>query len=408
VKLILVNRYFFPDRSATSQMAADLAFDQAARGLEVHAITSRQRYEDASALLPPLEGVAGVRIHRVWTSRLGRQHLAGRAVDYATFYASAAIRLFALARRGDVIIAKTDPPLICVIAAVVAKLRRAILVNWIQDVFPEVATRLGMKWLAGPLGAPVVALRDRALRAARANVVLGERMADEVARILGNRESVRTIANWADGANIVPVPRESNTLRSAWELGERFVVGYSGNMGRAHDFEAILGACAALRERADVAFVFIGGGPQRRRIEDEIALRSLRNVQLRPYQPRESLSQSLGAVDVHLVTLRPSMEGLVLPSKFYGIAAAGRPTIAIGDPDGEIARIVSIERCGTVVSAGDVAGLVAAIDAMARDPEATARMGARARAAFERRFDMPLALGRWDALIRNFGAREGD
>jgi colanic acid biosynthesis glycosyl transferase WcaI len=135
VKVVFVNRYFFPDHSATSQILSDLAFFLAERGWEVHVVTSRQRYDDAGAGLLPHEIVQRVRIHRVWTSGFGRRWLPGRAVDYLSFYLAAAWRLIALLSAGDIVVAKTDPPLISVVAAVAARMRRAKLVNWWQDVF---------------------------------------------------------------------------------------------------------------------------------------------------------------------------------------------------------------------------------------------------------------------------------
>src|SRR6185295_20168968 len=115
MKIVFVNRFFFPDHSATSQLLTDLAFYLAGSGHEVHVVTSRQRYEDPGALLPSAEVANGVKIHRIWTSRFGRDKLHGRAVDYATFYLSAGWRLFRLAGPGDTIVAKTDPPLISVV-----------------------------------------------------------------------------------------------------------------------------------------------------------------------------------------------------------------------------------------------------------------------------------------------------
>ena len=174
VKLIFLNRYFHPDISATSQMLTSLALHLASRGSEVHVITSRQRYDDAQADLPASESVGGVHIHRVRTSRFGRQGLAGRAIDYASFYLSSCVRLVSIAKRGDVVIAKTDPPLISVPAGLVARLRGARLVNWLQDVFPEVAARMGMR--LGLIAGASRAARDASLRRAAMDGGRGERV----------------------------------------------------------------------------------------------------------------------------------------------------------------------------------------------------------------------------------------
>ena len=109
MRLVFVNRFFFPDHSATSQILTDLCFALAARGHEVRVVTSRLRYDDPSTALPANETVSGVAVHRVWTSRFGRGALLGRAMDYLTFYLSAWWRLMRLADRGTIMVEKTDP-----------------------------------------------------------------------------------------------------------------------------------------------------------------------------------------------------------------------------------------------------------------------------------------------------------
>src|SRR5258708_38215746 len=121
--LLFVNRYFHPDHSATSQMLSDLSFHLAERGWRVEVVTSRQRYDDSSANLPSRETVHGVEVRRVWSARFGRGVLPGRALDYATFYASAFLMLLRRAHRGSTIIALSHPPLIFVTAAFAGMLR---------------------------------------------------------------------------------------------------------------------------------------------------------------------------------------------------------------------------------------------------------------------------------------------
>src|SRR5579863_9044773 len=142
-KVVFVNRYFFPDQSASSQMLSDLSFGLAQRGFSIHVICSRQLYDNARAALPPLEAIDGVTVHRGWTTRFGRDRLVGRALDYISFYLSSAWILAKILKRGDTAVAKTDPPLISIVAMAAAKAKGAHLVNWLQDIFPEVASRLG-------------------------------------------------------------------------------------------------------------------------------------------------------------------------------------------------------------------------------------------------------------------------
>ena len=147
-------------------------------------------------------------------------------------------------------------------------------------------------------------------------------------------------------------------------------------------------------------FVFVGGGALRPKLEQEALKRKLSNFRMRPYQPKDRLGETLALADVHLVSLNPALEGLIVPSKFYGIAAAGRPTIFIGAKDGEVARLVEESGSGFTVPAGDGEELVNRILELARDQDLCATLGARARVAFERQWDKAQALAKWEALLR--------
>ncbi len=400
MRVIFLNRYFHPDHSATSQMLSDLAFFLAGAGHEVCVVTSSQRYDDAGAKLPLRERVDGVEVHRVRTTRFGRDQLIGRALDYTSFYFAAGWRLWRIARAGDVIVAKTDPPLISVVAAMVARRRGARHVNWVQDVFPEVAEALGMRALAGPQAGLLRRLRNGSFRSAAANVVLSEGMAAVVARAGAAAGCIRVIPNWADMEAIRPVAAADNPLRSAWGLADKFVACYSGNMSRVHEFDTILGAAERLGASAGaIAFVFIGGGAQRGMIEDEVRRRGLTNVQFRPYQDRAGLSFSLGVGDVHLVSQRPEVEGYVYPSKLYGILAAGRPLVFIGDREGEIGALVEREGIGVAVRQGDAAGLADQLLRLAGDRALREAMGRRARVLLCERYDKGIALKAWLGLL---------
>ena len=412
-RLIFVNRYFHPDGSATSQMLSDLAFALGHRGMPVEIITSRLRYDRPGEVLLPFEQIEGVTVHRVRTSRFGRSRLVGRAIDYLTFYVMATWTLLRLARAGDTVVVKTDPPMMSVLAWPVVRLRRARLVNWLQDVFPEIAERVGVGG-GGAMRALFRVLRwprNLSLRRADINVVVGERMGEHLTALGVTASRIVHISNWADGAFIHPVEREANPLRAAWQLGDDFVVGYSGNLGRAHEAETLIAAIAATASRASgnarmtdvcppVRWLFIGGGALIDGMRREIERRGLAgHVDFRPYVPREQLAQSLSAADVHLVSLRPDLEGLVVPSKFYGIAAAGRPAVFIGDADGEISRLLSRHACGRTTQQGDGEALARVILELAADPETCRRYGANARRAFEAGFDKAAGADRWQALL---------
>jgi colanic acid biosynthesis glycosyl transferase WcaI len=400
-KVVFVNRYYRPDHSATSQMLTDLAQALAARGFDVRVVCSRQLYDQPGARLPRHETLLGVNVHRVATTTFGRGRLLGRALDYASFYAACALKLLTLVRRGDVLIAKTDPPLLSILAAPIATIKRAALINWQQDVFPEVASRLGSNPLPSALDDVLRRLRDASLRAAKMNVLIGGRMRAYLAGRGIPESKLCVIENWADAEVIRPKPPAASALRVRLDLVDRFVVCYSGNLGRAHEFETLLAAANTLRRDPSFVFLIIGSGAKMDAFKRAVADCALENFRFLPYQPRESLEDSLAAADVHLASLLPALEGLIVPSKLYGILAAGRPLIFIGDSDGDIGLLIRRARCGVAVAVGDSIALADSLRNLQANPESRARMGILARQILCEELSVRHAVERWTALIES-------
>lgn len=403
-RVIFVNRYFYPDISATSQMLTDLVHFLSATGdYELHVICSRRLYAEPRARLARAAEWQGVRIHRCWSAHLGHHALFWRALDYLCFFISSTAAMMRWARRGDILVAMTDPPLISVFVALVAKIKRAKLVNWVQDIFPEVATALKIRipaWAAWSLRRA----RNSSLRAAEKNVVLGYRMHQVVSGLGVPAGKQRVIENWADGRAINPRPALDSALRRSLGAKDAFIVQYSGNLGRAHEIQTILGAATRLRDEAGWLFLFVGGGANMKALQAAARQSNLGNMRFMPYQPRELLADCLSAADAHMTCLLPAMEGLVMPSKFYGILAAGRPVIIIGDPDGEQARAVRAEGCGVIIEGGDSNALVDELRRMRADPEWMRGASRAARVLFERRYTLQRAAVQWSQLLENLVA----
>ena len=404
-RVIFMNRYFYPDLSATSQILTDLAVHLAARGLEVVVLTGRQRYTDAKAALPTREDVHGVQVHRLATTTFGRMHLLGRATDYVTFYASAFVRLIKILHKDDIVVAKTDPPLLSVVAAFATRLRGARQVNWLQDLFPEAAVVLHPKLLKRGIVRAIQSARDWSLRHAEANVVLGELMRDRVRALGIPHERIATIANWADDASIKPVEHHDNPLRAEWGLEGKFVVAYSGNLGRAHEFGTMMEAARLLKEHREIVFLIVGGGHHLPGVQRVCAEHILTNVLQAPFQPRERLRWSLAVADLHIVSLNPELEGLMVPSKFYGIAAARRPTAFVGDPNGEIGTLLSRYDCGRCFAVDDAQSLAKFVVELSTRPQLCLRMGHNARIALEEKWSRATAFQSWETLLHRLLSR---
>jgi len=225
-------------------------------------------------------------------------------------------------------------------------------------------------------------------------------MAEKVSHLGVAFDRIVTIPNWCDDETIVPVDNSSNPLRKQWHLQDKFVVGYSGNLGRAHEYETILAAAEQFKTNPRIVFLFIGGGHRSAELVQHVNARGLADKFLfLPYQSDELLKYSLSVPDVHWISLRPELEGLIVPSKVYGIAAAGRPIIAVTAKGGEIARLVKAYDCGIVVEPGNADEMVTAIIRLSTDTAAATVMGRQSRAMLEAKFTRRHALASWKQVV---------
>lgn len=399
-RLLFVNRFYAPDLSATAQILTDVAEALSAEHHRVVVFASRLSY-DGKTSYARRETIKGVEVHRVWSSRMGRDSTIGRAIDYLTFYLSISFSLLFVASKRDLIIAKTDPPMLSIPLGFVARLKRSKLVNWLQDIFPEVAQKLGYGSSNGAIMRVLTQLRNRSLQRAGMNVVIGTRMAEIVHSHQVPRDRVHIIENFVDDTLITPAETHAIKLREDWGLkSSDFIVGYSGNLGRAHDLDTMLDAAEQLKDRTDIKFLFIGGGYLHNRLKYEIETRQLPNIRLKPYQPRSRLVESLALPNLHWASLVADLEGHIVPSKIYGVAAAGRPLLMIGDPNGEIGRIFSHFPFGICIPQGESTTVRDFILKAQQDVALLQSMGHQARAFTDRRSSRRTAVSRWDKLLR--------
>lgn len=402
--IVLLNQAFHPDVVATAQMAKDLADHLARRGHHVSAVASRSIYGSAGATLPareeiPVDGAPHpIVVHRVGFSLFGKKGTLARLLDFAFFYVMAAWRVLTMPR-ADVVVGFSTPPFIALVALANRLLRGGKAVYWAMDLYPDVPVASGMLAERSLVTRLLERLHRRIVRRCDATVVLGRCMERRLLDKGLPADRIVFIPVWSDETGVRPLAREGNPVRDAWGLGPAFTVMYSGNFGLGHDAETIKSAMLALKDRHDIRFVFVGGGKRRAEIEAFIREHALTNASYRDYVPREQLAQSLGAGDAHLISLREGMEGLIVPSKLFGIMAAARPAIFIGHPDSEIARVLAENKAGLLVREGDGAGLTRAIEQLAADPAGTKGMGERARQALLGRYDASSACRAWVDLL---------
>jgi len=394
-RVVFANRVYWPDEQATAQLLTDLAEGLAARGWPVTVLTGYVG-DTASS-----EQRNGVEIQRVGGRQGRHRHLVGQALTYVWFTLALRASLRRTLQSGDILVAMTDPPSLPLVAAAASRRAGAHLVHWVQDIHPEVGLALRPSRLLAAVSSPWMRWRDAAWHRGEACVALGDDMARYAAsrRVPANR--IRVIPNWAPGGHrLAPVPVAGNSLRREWHVEDRFVVAYSGNLGRVHALEPVLAAAARLRDDAEVALLFCGDGPRRPAMEQAVRLQGLANVRFLPPLPRERLAESLSVGDVHLVTLRAGCEHFVYPSKLYGVLAVGRPIVFVGPPRCDLAEEVRRRGAGMVAADDDPEAIAAAIRTLHADPTLRASMGRKAAEWFRATGGLPAALASWEELLR--------
>jgi glycosyltransferase involved in cell wall biosynthesis len=396
MRLLALNQFYAPDHAATAQLLQDLCESLVEFGDEVTVITGRGGYFGGKRF-PARERIAGVNVRRPWSTSLGKKSLIHRVADYGTFWGAAVVDALRV-DKPDVVLALTTPPMIALGAALACGARGVPWVAWVQDVYPEVAARFGVISEKAP-GYRALHLAAKATnRTADRIVALSPRMAERLEDQGADPTRLRIIPNWADGALVRSVPHSRNEFRARHGIGDRFVALYSGNLGVGHEFDTFAHAARRLEAEApEVLFLFVGDGS--RRGEAERLTEGLSNVRFLPYQPREALSESLSAADVHLISLREGLDGLLVPSKLYGALASGRSVFFVGPERCEVSRVVEEHELGWCGRPGSVESLVEALKSAAGDRRRTLEVGERARQVFSSTFDRHHAVASFRSVL---------
>ena len=395
VNICFFNRSYWPDQAATGQLLTDLAEDLVNRhGCGVTVVAGRPLHATrrSSPMLWPVEREMrhGVTILRSNGTRFGPGRFSGRVANYLSYFASASLASFGVGRP-DIVVSLTDPPIIGLAARRTARRTGARFVFLCEDIFPEVAALIE-NFQNRTVDRALERVNRYLLREADAVVALGERMRRRLVEEKGaDPARVDVIHNWADCEAIVPGAKDNNGFSREHGLDDRFVVMHSGNVGLSQNLDVAIEAAARLQARERLVLAIVGDGARRAALERDVARRGLSNVRFLPYVPKEQLHESFAAADVFLVSLKPGLEGYIVPSKLYGILAAGRPYVAAVDPSCEAAAIASEHGCGLVADPGSADDLAQKLAALYDDPEAARTMGNNAR-RIAWRFDRRVAV----------------
>lgn len=402
-RVLFLNRSYWPDAEATGQLLTELCEDNAPYlDIVVVAGQPNQNPKGASFRRFGSEQRRGVEMRRVPHTRFSKNSFLGRVTNMVTYLVmSGVVALFV--KRPDVVVVETDPPILCLLGALLRWWHGAKLVIYLQDIYPDVAIGLGKL----PDAAWTRALRRLffwTYRRAERVVVLSEDM--RTLLLAGGLEPQRVIRvpNWADTRAIYPL-KDGNPFRARQSLTDRFVVMYSGNMGLSQRLETLLECAALLRDEPRVAFLLVGDGASRPRLEELARQGDLTQVRFLDYQAKELLHESLSAADLQVVVLDPKIAQCLMPSKVYGIMASGTAMLVAAPEGSELATVARAERLGLVVPFDDPAAWAEAIRWSLEHPEELEAMGNRSRELSLEEYDRSRATSRFGRMLAELVGR---
>ncbi|HVV17009.1 MAG TPA: glycosyltransferase family 4 protein [Polyangia bacterium] len=406
-RLLLVYHFFHPDDVVSARMFSDLAIEQRRRGWDVVALTSNRSCFDPDRTYPAREDWEGGEIHRVFRPPLKQSRPIQRLLNSAWMTSAWLARAPGLGPF-DAVVVGSDPAFAPLIGPGLRRLwPRSALAHWCFDLYPEAIAAEGGNGAVRALVPTAARLMNWAYRSYDALVDIGPRMGERLAAyVTGARQA--TLTPWALVDSVDP-PADPETRRQLFGDAKLALL-YAGTMGRAHDHRALLAVARACRRRCgnDVTFCFATRGNRHDELLAAVSAEDT-NVRFAPFADERSLGQRLRAADLHLISLQPEWAGVVVPSKFFGALAAGRPVLYAGPPESEIARWIAQHDVGVVVGPG-AAGVEAATERLLALATGRAELGAwqaNARAVYLHDFSKAAINDRWDALLRELVAARG-
>ncbi|MEQ9411650.1 MAG: glycosyltransferase family 4 protein [Fuerstiella sp.] len=394
-RILFLNRSYWPDSEATGQLLTALC-EGLADQFDVHVLAGQPNAASTRSEWQQTNRRNGVTIHRVRHTTLSKRNMMLKAVNFLSFV-QACRRQIGQLPPPDVVVFETDPFLLPFVADRFQTRTNCRMVGYLQDIYPDVAVALRKITDNRAIRSLRRRLFDVYRRCSRM-VVLSRDMKQLLLDAGIPSEKISIVPNWADTEQIVPIS-EHNRFRTEFGLEDSFVVMYSGNLGLTQRLEEFVEAAALLQDDPDIRFVLVGQGARKPDLQRQVESLNLKNVLFCDYQPLEQLSHSLSAADLHLIPLTAELSRCLMPSKLYGILAAGRPYLTNAPETSELHEITTTHKVGFTIRPGAPADIADAIRSAKADPEVLRLMGKRARELVEQNYTRRNAVRAFSQLI---------
>ena len=398
----LLTEYFYPELAATGQLMAQLAMGLIGKGFEVEVYTSQPTYQGQDkSKLSGREEYKGVKINRLSATQLDKNKPLFRIVNWLTFSFLTLINLIFKSKQKDILLILSNPPILPFVGLFLSLFRGQRYVLIIYDVYPDMAVTLGV---VNENGLPVK-LWNRLnkilyYRASRI-VVLGERMKQTIIRKSDRKtdtSKIKIIHNWEDPEFIKPMRKEENPFAREHNYHKYLILLYSGNLGQHHDLATLVYAAERVKN-LPIKFVFIGDGAKKKKLEEIVRERNLKNIDFHPYQPLDKLPETLTCGDISIISEDKRVNGLCVSCKIYSALAAGNAILALVNKDSDVAKIVQKGKCGLIVEQNNVDEVVDCIKNFYYNKKIVKEMGNKARLCFENNYTLNHSLEKYVEML---------
>ncbi len=399
-KLWVVSELYYPEETSTGYYLTKIA-EGLVQDFEVGVICGQPNYSAKKITAPAFEKHKKVDIYRVFGTRFDKNKIPLRLLNMFTLSFSVFFKCLFKFKKNETVLVVTTPPLLPFITGICAKIKRAKHIPLIHDNYPEILIAVN-KTKKDSLFSKLLNYFNRKLyRNAHRIIVVGRDMKELVAEKMSHSErgKICVIQNWAELETVSPAPRETNQLLKQLGLKDELVLLYAGNMGYPNDIESFLLVAEKLLGEDLFHFIFLGAGVKLKYLQNTVEKKKLKNVTILEPRPRSEQNMFLNACDVGIVSLTEKMRGVSMPSRTYNIMGAGKPILALCEPDSEIELVIKENKNGWAVIPDNPELLKKTIEAIATQKYNLAEMGRRSRKAAVETYSLEAAIEKYKKVL---------
>ncbi|MEI5945761.1 glycosyltransferase family 4 protein [Bacillus albus] len=406
-KIAFVINYFYPDFASTGQLMTELCLDLQ-NDFDITVIAAQPNYAGekiSSKKIFEEDRLENMKIVRIRLPEVDKTSKFSRMKYIFSYFALANIAL--LKEKGvDIIYTISQPPVLGGLIGTIGKfLKRAKHVYNVQDFNPEQAAAVSYtnKQSVFKIAKKIDMLN---CRYSDCVIVVGNDMSETLKQRFNGKKIPKhtVINNWTNEQEVIPVDKSNENIQQFLTengLEDKFIIMYSGNIGLYYDLENIIHVTSHFKEYKDIAFVFIGEGAVKKEMQDFVEDNGIQNAFFLPYQPKEFIKYSLNVADVHLVVNQKGIKGVSVPSKIYGVMAAGKPILGVLEQDSEAQRLIEKSNSGIVVEPQDYNGIVHTIEQFYRmEKSKVIEMGLNGRKYLDENLKREISINKYRNLLK--------